>query len=168
MRGLQGDSLSPMDKDTYLDGLPGSNRTPSADGAWTRAVAVMNGRAKAQRRVNREVGVEVHWVTGHVEVEGNEQADKTGKLAAEGTGARGCTERFASLHNINLAIAETKWKEAKYWFRAKNKARPHMWCTQYDLVLSTLMVNMMAMCKKAHANSLQLVQVWTRTDRHIF
>lgn len=78
--------------------------------------------ASAQRLASRDVEVEVHWVTGHVGVELNEQADRTAKGTAECTGAKRCTERFASLAHINRTLTERRWKEGKHWFKAKHDA----------------------------------------------
>lgn len=52
--------------------------------------------------------MEVHWVPGHVGVEGNEQAGRITKTEAKDTGARRCTEQFASLAYINQTIMQRK------------------------------------------------------------
>lgn len=64
--------------------------------------------ARAQRLTSGVVEIKVHWVLGHLSVEGNEQANTTAKEAADGTGTRWYAERFDSLAHINRTISERK------------------------------------------------------------
>lgn len=51
---------------------------------------------------------EIHFVRGHMRVEGNERVIEAVKVAAETSGARRCIERFESLVHINRTITERK------------------------------------------------------------
>lgn len=57
--------------------------------------------------------MEINWVPGHREVERNERADETAKIAAESAGIRRCPERFTSLTHIGQTVPERKCKEVK-------------------------------------------------------
>lgn len=60
----------------------------------------------------REHGTEVkiHWVPGHMSVEGNQSPDKTTKEATEKAGTQRCPERFTSLTHVGRTILERKLK----------------------------------------------------------
>lgn len=79
---------------------------------------------RAQQQAERGTEVKVHWVLGHMGIEGNEEANKAAKKEAEKTGTRRCPEQIVSLAHIGRTIRERKWKEAKHRLRAKNERRP--------------------------------------------
>lgn len=81
--------------------------------------------------------VEIHLVPGHMSVEWNERADEAAKMAPEKRGIREYPERFTSLTHIRRSVTETKWKEAKNWFRSRYEGRAHIERAQYGQVLET-------------------------------
>lgn len=60
--------------------------------------------------------MEIHWVPGHMGIDGNEKTDETAKKVAETNGTRGFPERFTYLSHMECTVTEQKWKEAKHWF----------------------------------------------------
>lgn len=55
----------------------------------------------AQQLSSRRVEVEIHCVSRHAGVRGNEWADKVAKEAAEGTGVKRSIDQFTSLAHVN-------------------------------------------------------------------
>lgn len=48
--------------------------------------------------------MQVHWVPGHIEVEGNEKAYEAAKVVVKVRGIRGFPERFTSFANIGRTV----------------------------------------------------------------
>lgn len=67
----------------------------------------------------------------------NEKADKTANEMAEKVATRRCPERFALLAHVRCTISETKWKEAKNWFRLENYKRHLVQRAKYNLALDS-------------------------------
>lgn len=57
--------------------------------------------AKAQQLTGMGVEVEIHWVSGHIRVNGNEQVDRAAKEEVRSTGIRRVVERFTLLSHVN-------------------------------------------------------------------
>lgn len=70
-------------------------------------------------------------------VEESERADEAVKIAAETRDIRVSPEWFTSLTQIGRTVTERKWKDAKHWFRNRQKSHSHIKRAQYDLVLDT-------------------------------
>lgn len=51
----------------------------AGEGQWLSRIII----ARVPRLVHRGVDIKLHWVPGHVGVKGNEQTDRTVKVAAE-------------------------------------------------------------------------------------
>lgn len=69
---------------------------------------------RTQKLRGRGTTVEVYWVPGHMDVEGNKKANEVVKEAAEAAGTRRYPEQFSSLTHIGRTITERKLKEAKH------------------------------------------------------
>lgn len=65
--------------------------------------------------------VEIHWIPGHDNIEGNEIADQTAKQAARN--GTHCRERFVSLTHVSCLTTEQKWKESRIWFSTEHRRR---------------------------------------------
>lgn len=90
--------------------------TDPSPGQWlTRRIST------ARQLVQRGTEMKVHWVPGHMSVEGSKKVDEVAKKAAERTGTQRCPEQYVSLAHFGRTISQQKWKYAKHWFRAENK-----------------------------------------------
>lgn len=90
---------------------------------------------RAQQLKVRRMEVDIHWVSGHMGVEGNEKGNEVAKEATEKAGIRTCPEMFISLAHVGLTISERNWMEAKQWFRTENDRRPPLQRSRYDSAL---------------------------------
>lgn len=65
---------------------------------------------RAWQLKEREKEVEIYWLPGHINIEGNKKADKAAKKAMEKSGTQRYPERFTSLHHVGCIISERKSK----------------------------------------------------------
>lgn len=61
--------------------------------------------------MERGTTVEIHWVPGHMGVEGNKKVGTVAEEAAEKRGTRRYPDRFASLAHVSRTITKRKWKK---------------------------------------------------------
>lgn len=91
-----------------------------------------------------EIGkaVEIHWVPGHMGVDGNGTADEVAKEAVERVGIR-YSERLVSFSHVGRLILERKWKEPQHYRR--QQALPPMAVMQHG-------------CNRSHGICMRAVQ----------
>lgn len=70
--------------------------------------------------------MEIHWVLGHMSVEGNKISNEATEVAAETRGFRVCPEQFTSLAHIGRTVMERKRKEVKHSFRTRHEGCSHI------------------------------------------
>lgn len=78
------------------------------------------------------MAVEIHYVVGHMSVEGNKKANEAVKKAAETRFNQGFQQRFTSMVHIGRKVMERKWREANYWFRSRHEGPCPIQLSYYD------------------------------------
>lgn len=81
--------------------------------------------------------MEIHWVSEHIGVAGNQKVDTAPKEVAEKSDTRQCVERFVTLAHVDQKITESKWKENKHWFRSSYDKQGPLQTARYDSSLVT-------------------------------
>lgn len=68
-----------------------------------------------------QIEVHIHWIPGHMKIEGNERADKAAKEAA--LSSRKFSEEFNSLSHIACTISDRQRIEGRQWFTREHRRR---------------------------------------------
>ncbi|RKF63546.1 hypothetical protein OnM2_024072 [Erysiphe neolycopersici] len=123
-------------------------------------------RDKVEELQSHQLEVYVHWVLGHMKIEGNEQVDKATKKAA--TCSRKYSEEFIALSHVRCPVIERRCIECRQWLSKELCRRNPVSQSKCKLDLRTKSVNAIAFrTKKTIAISLSSVKILTCLHRGI-